>query len=120
VKFPDTIGKKGLTMLNPMIDFENFDGHLWILNMCPNSGFIGLENISLNFYIVQTKIGTINEIVKEGLFLQEQIKKKQREFRKFINILKQYNDNLRVLGDIDYINKMTNEVQNFKKILETA
>ena len=103
-----------------MTDFQDFDEYSWNLNMGTINGFIGLHSISLDFQVIQTKVGPINEIINEGLFLQEQLKKKQREFRKFINILKQENDNLRVLGDIDYLNKMTEEVQNFKQLLETT
>jgi len=112
------IDKKGLTMQNPMADFENFDGFSWFLTMGVQDGFVGLYSYLVDFQVLQTKTGNIDDVVKEGLFLQEQIKKKQREFQKFINVIKRDNDNLRVLGDIDYLDKITKEVQNFKQLLE--
>jgi hypothetical protein len=105
-------------MKNLMLEFEDIGENTWQMSMNNRGCHMGLESLTLGYQILQTEVGSVDEVLEEARFLQKRIKEKPASFKKLMNMLKVYNSYLNSTGDVHFLDKISDTIKSFKEELQ--
>ena len=111
-----------------MSDIENFlnnlftlSDNIWSLHLCPTGGHVGLHCISLDFELLQTGAGTLDEIMIKATDLSDKLRVDSKPYIDTVNKIVPIQQQLRSSGDtlfFDQMLKIVNECRKFYGVEE--
>ena len=89
--------------------------NVWSLHICPTGGHIGLHNISLDFEILQTGVGTLEQIMIKAKNMSEKLEENPKVYINAVSRISPLQQQLQHTGDTLFFDQMQDIVNECRK-----